>query len=74
MREGTAVTEWLEESGLPFHIMRDHPAHYFSKSFHFILENILKIFFSRDPRRDVGSQDGLWLQGASDSGYEVTGE
>ena len=26
-REAAAVTQWLEESGLPFHVMRDHPMH-----------------------------------------------
>ena len=26
-REAAAVSQWLEESGLPFHVMRDHPMH-----------------------------------------------
>ena len=30
-REAAAVTEWLEESGLPFHILRDHPGHHYGK-------------------------------------------
>ena len=30
-REAAAVTEWLEESGQPFHIMRDHPGHHYGE-------------------------------------------
>ena len=30
-REAAAVTEWLEESGLPFHILRDHPGHQYGE-------------------------------------------
>ena len=26
-REAAAVTQWLEETSLPFHVMRDHPQH-----------------------------------------------
>ena len=26
-REAAAVTQWLEETSLPFHVMRDHPMH-----------------------------------------------
>ena len=30
-REQAVVTEWLEQSNLPFHIIRDHPGHFFSE-------------------------------------------
>ena len=31
-REQAVVTDWLEQSNLPFHIIRDHPGHLFSES------------------------------------------
>ena len=30
-REQAVVTEWLDQSNLPFHIIRDHPGHFFSE-------------------------------------------
>ena len=30
-REQAVVTDWLEQSNLPFHIIRDHPGHFYSE-------------------------------------------
>ena len=30
-REQAVVEEWLGQSNLPFHIIRDHPGHFFSE-------------------------------------------
>ena len=30
-REQVVVVEWLEQSNLPFHIIRDHPGHFYSE-------------------------------------------
>ena len=30
-REQAVVEEWLDQSNLPFHIIRDHPGHFYSE-------------------------------------------
>ena len=30
-REQAVVTDWLDQSNLPFHIIRDHPGHFYSE-------------------------------------------
>ena len=65
-REQVVVVEWLEQSNLPFHIIRDHPGHFYSEWSSLVHGTILGYlkYFSE-------ILGGLW--GARmDSGYRDT--